>query len=158
IGGAGAAVVIVISFVHEIDGLGAQVHPQALSVHGKDAFVDVAGGRQDFDLVADTTEEGVVYQVARIEVGGKDNQLLEGHFELLSVGGGEIIMTAFQGQNPAVEQLLGADQLTAEVVDQKHTTISLCVEGRLGKIRLGGEAQGQHGQVQLPPRDDHGAA
>src|SRR5260370_15434317 len=112
--GSGAEVVIVISFVHEIDGLGAQVHPQAVSVDGKDAFVDVAGGRQDFDLVADTTEEGVVYQVARIEVGGKDNQLLEGHFELLSVGGGEI-MTAFQGQNPAVEQLLGADQLTAEV-------------------------------------------
>src|SRR5260370_22454853 len=121
--GSGAEVVVEISFVHEIDGLGAQVHHQALSVHGEDAFVDVAGGRQDFDLVADTTEEGVVNQVARVEVGGKDNQLLEGHFEFLSVGGGEIVMAAFQGQNPAVEQLLGADQLTAEVVDQKHTTI-----------------------------------
>ena len=46
------------------------------------------------------------------------------------------VVAIFQGQNPAIEQFLGAAQLAAEVVDQEDAAVGLDVQR--GLVEVGG--------------------
>src|SRR5262249_39981659 len=85
----------------------------------------------------------------------KNRELLEGNLELLARGQIEEVVTVFERHDPAVEQLLRAAQLPAEVVDQEDAAVGLDVQRSLVKVRLGVEFQVEHGQVQFTARNDN---
>src|SRR5690606_31768711 len=93
--------------------------------------VIVEGRRGDLDLVSDAPQERLVHQVAGRQVGGKDEQQLERHFQLLACVQGEEVYVLFHGDDPAVEQVARANLLPAEVVDEEQPAVGLHLEGRL---------------------------
>ena len=72
----------------------------------------------DFDLVGNAAEEGLVGQVGRLQVRDEDDELLEGHLNLLAGGQRQEVVAVFQRNDPAIEQVGGRNPLPAEVVDQ----------------------------------------
>ena len=63
------------------------------------------GGRADFDFVGKAAQEGRVHQVFGLEVGGEDDQFLEGNEEAFAGMEVEVVDAVFQGDDPAVEQV-----------------------------------------------------
>src|SRR5207244_11913336 len=134
---------------------GGNPHAELLGDAVENPLVDFAGRRLDGDLVADAAQERVVDQVLGIEIGGKDGELLKRNFKLLTVGQSQKVVSAFQRHDPAVEKLLGAAQLSAEVINQEDAAIRFHMQRRLIKVGLGVEAQVEHFQIQLAAGNDH---
>src|SRR5581483_2424535 len=158
IAGAWAAAAVVVALVQVIDAVRARVHAQALDHVVEDLLVDVALGGVDFHLVANAAEEGVVDQILGVEVGRKDDELLEWDLELLAGSEREEVVAIFERQDPAIEQLLGTAQLAAEVVDEKDAAVGLDVQRCLVEVGLGVIAKVEHLQVEFAAGDNDGAA
>src|SRR5262249_53777303 len=86
IAGARTATFRVVPLVEVLDRVRALIHAQTLHDRVEDLVVHLADGRLDADLVANTAKERVVDQVLRIKVGREDDELFEGHLELLARG------------------------------------------------------------------------
>ena len=96
-----------------------------LAAEAEDFRVEIPGRSTDFDFVPNPPQEGVVAQVARIEVRGENHQLLERNRKFLASGQGDIVNAIFERQDPAVEQVSRRDDLAAEVVDHEHAAVGL---------------------------------
>ena len=70
----------------------------------------------------------------------------------------QVVDAAFEGHDPAVEQVGGADELAAEVVDDEAAAERLHVQGRLVVIARGVVAQVEHVEGELAAGDDEGTA
>src|SRR5262245_31658216 len=103
IAGTRAAAAVVVTFVQIIDGFGTVIHAESAHDGGEDLLVDIARRRVDADFMADTSQEGVVHQVFRIEVRRKDRQLLEGDFEFLAGREVQEVVAVLERHDPAVE-------------------------------------------------------
>ncbi len=82
-------------------------------------------GIEHFDLVGNAAQERVVDQVVRLQVGREDEELIEGHLDLLAVGQVQEVVALFERHDPAVEQLDDAHPLAAEVVDHQRAAVAL---------------------------------
>src|SRR5262249_1282902 len=71
----------------------------------KDRLVLAGGRARRLDHVTDAAPECFVTQVARIEIGRENNQLLERHFDLLAGGKSQKVHLLFQRVNPAIQKL-----------------------------------------------------
>src|SRR5207244_680659 len=152
------AAIAVIALVEVSHRIWASIHAQLLGHGVEDALVDLARRGIDTNLMPNTAQEGVIDQVLGIQVGRKDGQLFERYFKFLAGRQREEVMPAFQGKNPAVEQLFGTAQLPAEVVDEEDAAVGFHVQRGLVEVRLGIVAQIEHFQIQLTAGDDDGAA
>lgn len=85
-----------------------------------------AWGR-DFDFVGETAEECRVHEVFWIEVSGEDEEFLEWDGEGFSSVEAHEVDAAFEGDDPTVEEVGGADELASEVIDDEATAESLHV-------------------------------
>ena len=83
----------------------------------------------DFDLVRYAAQEGVVDQISRFQVGGEDDELIEGDLQFAAVGQVEEVVTLFERNDPPVEQLIDAHPLPAEVVDDERAAVGLELQG-----------------------------
>ena len=92
-------------------------HFLLLAGQPKDPREHLAIRRPDPNLVANAPQERLVDQFVRVEVGREDDQQLERHRELFPGDQREIIDPLFQRHDPAIEQILRADDLPTEVVD-----------------------------------------
>ena len=70
-----------------------------------------------------------------IEVGGEDQQLLKRHLDLFAGVQGQIIDAAFEGDDPAIEQIVGIDPLAAEVVDDQGAAVGFHLKRRFVEAR-----------------------
>ena len=108
-----------------VDGFLVEFDPQ-LRAHDAEQLAKLRFGRvRDFDLVRYAPEERFVDQVPRFEIGGEDDQLVEGHLDLLAVGQVEEVVAFFQRHDPAVEQFVGPHALPPEVVDDECPAVAL---------------------------------
>src|SRR6185295_18706159 len=82
-------------------------------------------GVANLDLERDAPQERLVHEVARLQVGRKNHQLVERYLQLLAGGQGEEVVPHFQGNDPAIEQVRRLDPLTSEIVDQKTAAVAL---------------------------------
>jgi hypothetical protein len=71
-----------------------------------------------------------------------------GTWELWPGGQRNVVEAVLQRHDPAVEQLLGAARLPAEVVAEEDAAAGLHRQGRL-VVRPSAELQVEHGQVRL---------
>ena len=98
-------------------------------VHLTDAFEDLLEfgfcGMFNLYLVADAAQEGFVNQALGVEVGGENNQLVEGDFELHAGVHGHEIDLPVEVDDPAVQEALWVHLLAAEVIDDKETVVGL---------------------------------
>ena len=106
----------------------------ALSVKLKQPMEFRFVGVRHVDLVRYAPQERLVHQVPRVEVGGEDNQLLERHLDLLAGGERQEVVTFFQRDDPAIEQLQVIDALTAEVINQERAAIALELQRRFADV------------------------
>ena len=63
---------------------------------------------------------------------------VERHLELLAGVQREVVDAALERHDPAVQQILRADALPAEVVDQEHAAVGLELNRRLVELRASG--------------------
>ena len=100
--------------------------------HQLEQLAEFLFGRiEDFDLVGDAAQKGVVDQFLRLQVRGKDDQLIEGDLNLLAAGEIEKIAAFFQRHDPAVEQFVGAHPLPAKIVDDQDAAVAFELHGSL---------------------------
>ena len=121
----------------------------------KDRQILVRGDVADEDLVADAAQEGFVRQAVGVQIGGEDDELIEGHPELLAGVEAAEVLAGFQGIHPAVEELPGGHLLAAEIVDDEDAVIGPHLVGRLIEFqnRVEPEFQGVFGHFAAD--DDH---
>ena len=99
------------------------------------------------NLVGNAAQERFVGQRRGIEVGGKHRQHVERHLELLAGVQRQEVHAALERHDPAVEELVGPDALTAEVVHQEHAAVGAQLQRRLVEPR-----QRVEGEVELIER------
>jgi hypothetical protein len=63
--------------------------------------------------------ERSIHEIGGPQVGREDDELIEGHFEALAGMKLEEIDAALQRHDPPIENILGADELPAEVIDNE---------------------------------------
>ena len=141
----------------EADDLRPERKPHALAHLMADPDVLLLPQVVDLDLVPDPSQERLVGQFPRRDVRGEEDDLVERDLELLPVLESQVVARLFQGDDPPVEQVEGADQLPPEIVDEEDPPVGLQLERRLVELGDRVEAQVQHRQRQLPPGDDHRA-
>ena len=124
----------------------------------EDFAVLFIGGVANLDLVAQAAQEGFVHQVARGQVGGEDDQHIEGDFDLAAGMQGQEIQAVFKRHDPAVEQVAWADELAAKVVDQQDAAVGFNLEGGFIKFIDIIENQVKPGQGQFTANDNEGPA
>ena len=78
----------------------------------------------------------------------------KGMLKLLPVWSLRIVDAAFEWHDPAIEQVGGADELTAEVVDDEAAAEGLYVQGRLVIVAVGVIAEVEHIERELAAGDD----
>ena len=83
----------------------------------------------DMDLVGNAAQKGRVHQVFRLQIGGKDHQLLKRNAEALAGVQPEIVHSALKRHNPAIEQVGGAHKLTPEIVNEKQPPSAFMCSG-----------------------------
>jgi hypothetical protein len=76
-------------------------------------------GVMDLDFVGDSPKERVVHEIFGLEVGAKDDELVEGDLDFFATADTEEIVPLFKGYHPSVKQFVDAHPLTAKVVDQQ---------------------------------------
>src|ERR1035441_2932818 len=79
-----------------------QILQRALPI--EDAAINLQAGDSYLNLVRKTAQEGRIHQVFRLQVGRKNDQLLEGDAEALSCMQFQIVDPALQRDDPAGEQ------------------------------------------------------
>lgn len=124
----------------------------------KDAVEVFEAGSGDLDFVGQSAEEGGVHEVFGVEVGGEDEEFLEGDAEGFTVLEAEEVHSAFEWDDPAVEQVSGAEELSAEVIDEEATAECLHVEWGLVKVADVVVAEVEHFECELAAGDDDGPA
>lgn len=115
------------------------------------------GGIRDLDLVRDTSEERIVDEVFRFQVGAKDHQLIEGDLDLFTAANRKIVVAFFEGNNPPVEEFIDAHSLAAEVVDQQYSAVAFELQWGFGDVRLRVARNFEHRHGQFTAGDDGGA-
>jgi hypothetical protein len=105
--------------------------------HGEDLEEVLLRGAVDLDLEEDPAERGLVEDLVGVEVGGEDDEGVEGHLELLARLEREDVARLLQGHDPAVDDLLRRLGLAAEVVDDEDAARGLELERRLVGARVG---------------------
>src|SRR5882724_12558756 len=120
----------------------------------EDAAIFLAARRLDLQLVGNTAQEGRIHEVVRLQVGREHDDLVERNREGLAGVELQEVDTAFQLHDPAVQELLGLHQLTAEVVDDEGAAERLHVQRRLVVLRAFVVAQIQHFQREFAAGDD----
>lgn len=85
-------------------------------------------GITDFDLIRNSAKKRFVDQIARFKIGREYDQLLKRDFNFLSRPQRQEINTAFQRDNPTIEQFLRFHSLTTEIVYQQ-------APAELGEVR-----------------------
>ena len=83
------------------------------------------GDGAQLDLGLDAAQECGIDQAGGIVIRGEDDQHFEGNLDLFAADQGQEIDAAVEGHDPAVEQLVGAQALAAEVVDDEHAVVGL---------------------------------
>src|SRR5581483_12202702 len=58
-----------------------------------------------FDLVSDPPQERLVDQACRVQVGGEDDELIEGYRDLLAGLEIQIVLALLQRNDPAIEEI-----------------------------------------------------
>src|SRR5215469_11866614 len=112
-----------------VDDGGIVLKPLRLANHLKDCVELRVGKRADVYLGLDAAQEGRVDQRCGIEVGGEDNEHLEGNLHLPTSGQREEVDPAIERNHPAVQQLFGTNALAAEVIDDQHTVVGFHLHG-----------------------------
>ena len=82
----------------------------------EDSFVFFAARGRDFQLVRNAAEKGRIHQVLGRQIGREDDELIKWQGKALTRVELQILGTAFQGHDPAVEQSLGAHDSTKEKI------------------------------------------
>ena len=118
-----------------------------------DFAVLVIGRGADFDFVANAAQKRLVYQIFGGQIGRKDEQNFERHFDFAPCVHGEEVYPLFHGHNPAVEQVVRPNLLAAEVVYQEHAAVGFHLEG--GFVILGVVVVAQFQPVQRQLTADH---
>src|SRR5207253_509231 len=96
----------------------------------------LVGRRVEADLERDAAEERFVDQVLRLEVRREEDELVERDLDLLAGVEREEVHALFQRDDPAVEEVLRAALLAAEVVDEEDSAVRLELERRLVELRV----------------------
>jgi hypothetical protein len=86
-------------------------------------------GVRDGRLVLDPTEECFFHEGLRIQIGGKDQEGVEGDGELRPGLERQEVDATLQRHDPSVQQLFGTHPLTTEVVDDEEAPVRLHLEG-----------------------------
>src|SRR5437867_904955 len=94
------------------------------------------GRRLDLDLVLNASQERFIHQRGGRAVRGEDEEDVERHLDLSTVGQREEIDIAVERHDPAVEEHLRRGALPAEVVDEEHASARLHLERRLVHLRV----------------------
>src|SRR5689334_20200295 len=110
----------------------------------------------DFDLVGYAAQKSRIHQVGRRQVGGEYHELVERQGKTLASVQLEIVDAVLERDDPAVQHVVWAHQLTSEIVDDERTAERLYVQR--GLVELGGVAplQIEHVERELPAGDDDG--
>ena len=108
-------------------------------------------------LVVDASQERLVHQLLRLDVGRKRDEGHERQLELLARVERQEVHTAFERHNPPVQQVAGRHTLPAKVVDDQHAAVGQRLYGRLVEPGAGVEAQLQRLERQLAAHHHHGA-
>src|ERR1039458_7169657 len=129
-----------------------QILQRALPI--EDAAINLQAGYSYLYLVRKTAQEGRIHQVFRLQVGRKNDQLLEGDAKALSCMQFQKIDAALQRDDPAVEQAGWARILAAKVIDDEAAAQRLQVQWRLVVMACRVIAQIEHLQRQLAAGGD----
>jgi len=70
-----------------------------------------------------------VHQLFRLEVCGEDDHQLEGNLELQAITQVEVIHPSIHGQDPAVQQHGGRNDLAAEVIHDEDALLAFICAG-----------------------------
>src|SRR5437773_3751635 len=97
--------------------------------------------RLDLDLVLDAPQERLIHQRRGRAVRREDEEHVERHLDLATVGEREEVDVAVERDDPSVEEHLGRGALPAEVVDEQHAPARLHLERRL--MHLGVLVEGE---------------
>ena len=81
-------------------------------------------GIGDFDFVRDTSEERIVDEISRFQVGAENHQLIEGDLDFFPTADGKVVVAFFEGDDPAVEEFVDTHSLATEVIDEQDTAIA----------------------------------
>src|SRR5262245_22206543 len=103
----------------------------------------------DGDLVGDPAQERFVGQRLGIEVGREDDQHFERDLEFLTGVQREVVHAALERHDPAVQEVLRADALPAEVVHDEHAAVRLELQRRLVELGQRVERQLHHVEREL---------
>ena len=101
----------------EVEHVVAQRKALARALSLEDGPVVLQVRRAHLDLVGKAAQERGIHKVFRLQVCGEDHQFLKRNTDGLAGVQLEIVNAALQRNNPAIEQIGGAHQLPAEVVD-----------------------------------------
>src|SRR5919198_128998 len=108
----------------------------------------------DGHLVRDAAKERFVRQRFRIEVRGEHDEDVERHLEFLAGVQRQVVEAALERHDPAVQQLLRADALPSEVVDEEHAAVGLQLNRRFVELRERVERQVELVERQLAADHD----
>ncbi len=111
--------------IEEFDDGGIVGEPPLLATAAKDLLIHRARRIRHMDLETDASEEGVVHQLPRFEVRREDDERIEGEREFLPRVKGEVIHALLQRDDPPVEQVAWAHELTAEIVEDEDAAVGL---------------------------------
>lgn len=99
-------------------------------------------------------QEGFINQFLRIEIGRKDDELLERNRKFLAGGQRHVVDAFFERQNPPVEKIPGADDLPAEVIDEEHAAVGFDVERPGVEVAGAVVSQVEHVEREFAAGDD----
>lgn len=91
----------------------------------------------DFDFVGNASEEGFVDEIPRFAVGGEDDHLVEGKFHLTAGWEIEEVVSFFEGNDPAIEELIDGHLLSAEVIDDESAAVAFDLQWRFADSGCG---------------------
>src|SRR4030095_4800760 len=86
------------------------------------------------NLIANASEKRLIHQLLRLEIRREDDQRIKGQLELLASVQSQVVNPLFKWDNPPVQQILWADKLTSEIVNQEHSSVRLNLEGSFIKF------------------------
>src|SRR5262249_11187154 len=66
----------------------------------------------------------------------------------------QIVVAVFQRHDPAIEQVTGADQLSAEIVNEEDAAVGFQMQRRLIEVGIDAVAQIEHAEIQFTTGDD----
>ena len=99
--------------------------PVGLDHLAENDSISLPGRRGDIKPISHPAQKGVIHQPFKVQVSGKNEQLLERDLDLLAGVQGQVIGLPLQRDDPAVQQVQRIDPLPAEVVDNQGPAIGL---------------------------------